>query len=630
MARSTRAAVTGLCNIGVKTDDPDLPVAGTGRLSFVRKSKRSKWRAGVLIGVHALVAIHLTHYLIAGRSLSPVEPSESMYTLELGYVNCGFIFFAVALAGTAVFGRFFCGWGCHIVALQDSCAWIMKKLGVRPRPFRSRLLAFGPLAIAFYMFGWPTLMRLALPGSSAAFPGWSNRLMTDDLWATFPGPVFGALTFATCGFAAVYFLGAKGFCTYGCPYGALFGGLDYASPGRILVNDDCEQCGHCTATCTSNVRVHEEVRLYGMVVDPGCMKCMDCVSVCPKGALRFSFAAPSFLKKTPSAPRAKRYDLPLSEELLVACVGLVVTLVFRDLYNGPPLLMSIGLAGITAFLALKLWHLARRREARVQNLELKAAGRLTRGGVLFASLTVLWLAFTSHSAFAQWHRAWGRHYLNQTEVSREEGLSGAFRNRPDSARHDHAAAEAFRHFALADRWGLAGVVEVKLGLAWCYVLRGDLDQAKREAKEAIDLAPDRLALRQNLLDLEHAAAPSAEEPFRLGGTLAEAGRLEEAIREYEAAVAIAPDSAPLRYNLGGALRRLGRNEAAIRELETARELAPEDFDVQVELGLAYMASGASEKAIAALRRAIDLQPDSPESRSRLPELIRQLEAERSR
>ena len=98
--------------------------------------------------------------------------------------------------------------------------------------------------------------------------------------------------------------------------------LDYASPGRIVVNDDCEQCGHCTATCTSNVRVHEEVRLYGMVVDPGCMKCMDCVSVCPKGVLRFSFAAPSLSEDRRRRRRARRrYDLPLSEELLVAVVG---------------------------------------------------------------------------------------------------------------------------------------------------------------------------------------------------------------------------------------------------------------------------------------------------------------------
>jgi polyferredoxin/Flp pilus assembly protein TadD len=625
MARTKPAARSGACSVRVDADDAGLPVVGQGKLATVRKSKRSKWRAGVLIGVYALVAVHIAHYLVTHRTLSPIEPSESMYTLELGYVNCGFVFFAVALAGTLVFGRFFCGWGCHIVALQDFCAWIMKRAGVRPKPFRSRLLAFAPLAVAFYMFVLPTLLRLASGGPDHAFPGFSNHLMTTALWATFPGPVFGTLTFATCGFAAVYLLGAKGFCTYGCPYGAFFGGLDRAAPGRIVVNDDCEQCGHCTATCTSNVRVHEEVRLYGMVVDPGCMKCMDCVSVCPKGALSFSFARPFLLKKTTSAPRAKRYDLRLSEEVLLGAVGVVGTLAFRDLYNGPPLLMSVGLGGITAFLALKLWQLVRRPGVGVQNLALKSAGRIRRSGWVFAIVTVLWLAFTSHSAFAQWHRAWGRHYLDQTEVSLADGLSGAFRAKTLSPRHEHALAEAFRHFSLADRWGLAGVVEVKLGLAWCYVLRSDLDDAAREAREAIALAPDRPELRQNLADIERAAAHSPEDRFKLAGALAEAGHLEEAAAEYKACVAQAPNSAPARYDFGGVLRRLGRNEAAIEQLREARRLAPDDADTCVELGLAYMATGARDEAIESFRRAMALAPDSPESRLHLPGLIEQLE-----
>ena len=624
MAPPKRGAGSGLCNIGVPTDDPTLPVAGTGRLSVIRKSKRSKWRAGVLIGVHALIAIHLTHYLIAGRSISPVEPSESMYTLELGYVNAGFIFFAVALAATAVFGRFFCGWGCHLVALQDFCAWIMKKLGVRPKPFRSRLLAFAPLALAFYMFAWPSILRV-FAGAGGAFPGLSNHLMTSDLWATFPGPVYAVLTFATCGFAAVYFLGAKGFCTYGCPYGALFSGLDYASPGRIVVNDDCEQCGHCTATCTSNVRVHEEVRLYGMVVDPGCMKCMDCVSVCPKGALRYSFALPSFLKKAPARPPAKRFDLSLSEELLVGGIGFGSTLVFRDLYNGPPLLMSIGLGGITAFVSLKLWQLFRRPGVRLQNLELKSMGGMRRPGWAFVILTVLWLMFTSHSAFAQWHRAWGRHELNRTEVSRADGLSGAFKTKSRSDRHERALAAAFRHFETADRWGLAGVVEVKLGLAWCYVLRGDVSGAQRLAGEAVALAPDQPALRQNLSDLEHAAASPVGERFARAAALAAAGELEAAAIEFQACVALAPESAAARFNLGGVLRRLGHNTGAIEQFEAARRLTPEDADVSVELGLAYQAIGENDKALDALKRAVTLNPDSPESKFYLSQLITELE-----
>ena len=556
-----------------------------------------------------------------------------MYTLELGYVNAGFIFFGLALLGTLVFGRFFCGWGCHIVALQDLCGWIMKRLGVRPRPFRSRLLLYAPLVLAFYMFAWPTVKRVVL-GVGPPFPGFTNHLLTSEMWATFPGPLFAVLTFATCGFAAVYFLGNKGFCTYGCPYGAMFGALDRVSPGKIVVSDACEQCGHCTATCTSNVRVHEEVRLYGMVVDPGCMKCMDCVSVCPKGALSFSFAKPALFKGKPATPPAKVYDLPLSEELGVAAVAALTTLVFRDLYNGPPLLMSIGLAAITAFLALKLWHLLRRPAVRLNQFELKGGGRMRRPGWAFAALTVLWLAFTSHSAFAQWHRAWGRHYLNQTEATHQDVLSGASRGKRYSSRHAEAAAEAYHHFSLADRWGLRGVVEVKLGLAWCRLLQDDYAGAAQAANAALALAPDQAELRQNVADVAQAEAtaataaraPTAEEHFQRGTALAEAGRLEEAAAELAACVEQAPESAPARFNLGGVLRRLGRNEAAVEQLEIARRLAPADPDVCVELGLAYQAAGDRERAIEALQRAIALNPGSPEAQHHLPELIEELES----
>jgi tetratricopeptide (TPR) repeat protein len=287
--------------------------------------------------------------------------------------------------------------------------------------------------------------------------------------------------------------------------------------------------------------------------------------------------------------------------------------------------MSIGLGGITAFLSLKLLELVREPAVRVQNLELKSAGRLRTPGRWFACVTALWLVFASHSAFAQWHRAWGRHYLDQTEVSRVDGLSGAFRAKHYSERHQRALNETFRHFRLADRWGLAGVVEVKTGLAWCYVLRDDLPQAKREAEEAIALAPNDPTLRQNLLDIERAGAPTAEERFRRGSTLAEAGKLAEAALEFQAAVDAAPDSAPLRFNYGGVLRRLGRSGEAVEQLAAARRLAPDDPEVLIELGLAYEATGANDRAIEAFRRAIELDPDSPESKLHLPGLIEKLE-----
>ncbi|NIM62839.1 MAG: 4Fe-4S binding protein, partial [Acidobacteria bacterium] len=494
---------------GIDFGDPELPVAGRGSLSAIRPSHRSKWRAAVLIGVHVAIAVHATHFLLAGRTVSPVEPSEAMYTLELGYVNAGFVFFAVALLATLVFGRFFCGWGCHLVALQDFCGWLMKKAGIRPRPFRSRLLLWIPLAYGIYMFVWPTPKRLVVMpwlervwpaaaqwfGPVAEFQGFSNHLMTDSFWKTFPGPVFAVLTLLTCGFAAVYFLGAKGFCTYGCPYGGFFGVLDQWSPGSIVVDDNCEGCGHCTATCTSNVLVHEEVRLFGKVVDPGCMKCMDCVSVCPNDALSFGWAKPSALTAKKQVERAVRYDLSRLEELSLLGVFFVAVFAFRRLYDGPPLLMAIGLAGITAFVALKAVRLLRRHTVRLQNLELKLGGRLTRSGRVVLVVTVLWLAFTAHSGLVQAQRKLAQYHFKQIQASRADVLSGAFHDRRYPDEHHDAAAASFEHFRAAARWGLIRVPEIELGLAWGHLLRDEVDAAVARIRGVLEDQPDLSNLR---------------------------------------------------------------------------------------------------------------------------------------
>ena len=126
-------------------------------------------------------------------------------------------------------------------------------------------------------------------------PKFTNHLVTTNFWETFPSVAVAIPFLFICGFMTVYFLGQKGFCTYACPYGGFFGLADKLSPGKIRVTDACNQCGHCTATCTSNVLVHAEVKQYGMVVDPGCMKCMDCISVCPNDALYFGFGKPTIL-----------------------------------------------------------------------------------------------------------------------------------------------------------------------------------------------------------------------------------------------------------------------------------------------------------------------------------------------
>ncbi len=291
------------------------PKTFPAKAAGIRKSTAGRWRAAALLLLNLLMVAHVIQWWIMGKTISPIEPSETMHTLQRGAINAGFIFFSLAILATMIFGRFVCGWGCHILALQDFCGWMLKKIGLTPKPFRSRLLIYVPLIAALYMFVWPTAYRLfASPDPGPLIPKFTNHLVTTNFWETFPSVAVAIPFLLICGFLTVYFLGQKGFCTYACPYGGFFGLADKFSPGKIRVTDACNQCGHCTATCTSNVLVHAEVREFKMVVDPGCMKCMDCISVCPNDALYFGFGKPTIAApKSNAIPR--NYSLTWPEEI---------------------------------------------------------------------------------------------------------------------------------------------------------------------------------------------------------------------------------------------------------------------------------------------------------------------------
>ncbi|MEM8713910.1 MAG: 4Fe-4S binding protein, partial [Planctomycetota bacterium] len=353
-----------------------------------RASKATRWRAGVLILFHVLAAIHIAHWMSTGKTITPLEPSEAMDFAKHSVVNAGLVFFALTILSTLILGRWFCGWACHVVALQDLSRALLIKLGIRPRPLRSKWMALLPIAAAFYMFFWPLVYRVYIEDPLAVRAVTMER---EGFWDTFPtwGPAI--FTFFIAGFLAVYFLGAKGFCTYACPYGAVFGVVDRLSPGRIRVTDACKECGHCTLTCTSNVDVSREVHDYGMVVDPGCMKCMDCVSVCPENALYFGMGKPALLAKPRQEKRPARKGLPLVEEATGAAAAIFGYFAIRGFYQERGFLLSVGIAACFAYLIVVLLRLVRRSDVKMPGLVLKEGGRARPLG-LAVGLATLGLA----------------------------------------------------------------------------------------------------------------------------------------------------------------------------------------------------------------------------------------------
>ncbi len=513
----------------------------------IRKSRTSRWRAVALSTLYLLMIAHIIQWRLMGETVSPIEPSESMYTLQNGAINAGFIFFSLAILATLIFGRFVCGWGCHIVALQDFCAWLLKKCGLTPKPFRSRLLVYVPLIVALYMFVWPTVSwALTKPQGAPLIPGFTNHLITSDFWATFP-PVWVAIPFLfICGFMTVYFLGQKGFCTYACPYGGFFSLADKVAPGKIRVTDACNQCGHCTATCMSNVQVHAEVKQYGMVIDPGCMKHMDCISVCPNDALYFGFGKPSIaVTKT----IAKNYSLTWPEEIMAAAVFLVSFLAVWDVYQLVAMLMALGIATITTFLALRTWRLLRASDLSFYRFSLKSSGKIQKAGWVFLSFALLWIGFNAHSGWVRYHERAGAIAFENLRIPDELALAQTNPGQWLSPTDSKNVVDGKEHFHAARNAGLFVNKEALSKLAWVEYLSGNTEQGVRLLGAAVEHQEGQI---------------KALSLYYRGAILNRLGRFDEALTSLDQALAERPDLIVAREERGESLWQLGRKQEAIQ------------------------------------------------------------------
>ncbi|MEW6250413.1 MAG: tetratricopeptide repeat protein [Planctomycetota bacterium] len=573
------------------------------RCGPVRKSTRSRWRALVLTLVYVVFAAHYVHWRLAGQTLTPVEPSEAMQTLETGLLNAGFVLFALAIFSTLVLGRWFCGWGCHLVALQDLCTWLLKKAGLRPKPFRSRLLVWVPLVAAVYMFVWPTVAR-AWAGRPA--PSLVAHFTTTEFWATFPGPGMTILTFVVCGGLIIYLLGNKGFCTYACPYGGFFGLADRVAPGRIRVTSACDNCGHCTAACTSNVRVHEEVRRHGMVVNPGCMKCTDCVSVCPKHALHFGFGRPAMIAaqarpssggaaasgKSDTVAPARRHDYGWPEELALAAGFGLALYAFRGLYDSVPFLLALGMASITAFVLVQAVRLVYVPSVSFHGLRLRLHGRITRGGRLFAAAGLGLALFVAHSAVVQYR------------VGEGERSLAAVRQAENTTVAASAVERSRAHFTWAARYGLFTTARTEARLGGLALFSGDLPNARRHLERALARAPH-----------------YGEARYRYAELVAREGDLPGAALELERALRDDPGLDDARQDLIAAARRLGRLGAVVSFLEELAQRRPHDPALALDIALVLGETGALDRAIISAQRVIDLYPANAEAWFRLGLLL---------
>ncbi len=627
----------------------DRGVSGAEREGPSVRGRYSRRRVVVLLLVQLLMIVHVVHWAITGKSLGRFVLSDSMRTLELGEVNPGFLLFAASLLVTVVFGRFMCGWVCHMGALQDLAAWLLRGVGVRPRVFRSRLLGFVPLVLAGYMFVWPTLKReilhgwatAALPAAAdllkaPAFPGLSWDMTTGQLWEGLP-PWWVATPFLlVCGFGTVYFLGARGLCRYGCPYGGFLLPAEQASVGRVVVDPSrCDQCGLCTAACTAGVRVHDDVREFGAVVDRHCVRSLDCVAACPSGALRFGFAVPAALRRC--KPGRKAYDLTVLEEIVCAAAFTVAFLGLRGIYDLVPMLLATTLAVLASFVTWKLLRVFRETNVRMGWAQLRLKGALTAWGRVFlAGGALMWMAVL-HCAAVQ-VCAWRAHAADDRVTA---GFDAVMGGAPASAADLRSAAEAEGWYALLRTWGRGGVAlvtspEGEVRRAWMRMVQGDLAGGEAILRDASTIGPSAaVQLARFLLAggrtgegvtvLERASARfPADEAVRdlLAVVWARMGKQSEAEALYLGTLAARPDDAGALMGLGRVLVMEGRVQEGLDRMKRVSSDWPRNAGARQEYALTLYSLGRAAEAVAELDGAGRARPAYREHLAGLASRIR--------
>lgn len=147
--------------------------------------------------------------------------------------------------------------------------------------------------------------------------------------------------------------------------------------------------------------------------------------------------------------------------------------------------------------------------------------------------------------------------------------------------------------------------ETHYNLGLQHEMEGWLDEAIREYEEALKLYPDSLATC-----------------YRLGVTYYYKGLVDEVIECFQRIQKLRPGNAVAHYHLGTAYFRKGLVDEAIHEYQQALIQNPSYWAVHYLLGLAYFEKGFQDKAEEQLKKTLKLIPHHTQAKEKLDEIRR--------
>lgn len=236
--------------------------------------------------------------------IGSLQSSLSSHKFKFPYYVLGLMIFFGILLGRAV-----CGFLCPFGLFQDLLNKIpfFKKI----KSFRADkylrfikyfILVFAVIILPVFVKLTPVFCKYLCPSGTLA--GLLLAFSDTKLFALFGGRFMWKACILACVVLASVLI-YRPFCKYLCPLGAFYAIFNkVALVGLKVDSGKCVNCKKCFHSC-------------GMCVDPSvipdsaeCIRCGKCISVCPEGALSYSFGS----KKAAPLKRNTLHDSPETEK----------------------------------------------------------------------------------------------------------------------------------------------------------------------------------------------------------------------------------------------------------------------------------------------------------------------------
>jgi tetratricopeptide (TPR) repeat protein len=317
---------------------------------------------------------------------------------------------------------------------------------------------------------------------------------------------------------------------------------------------------------------------------------MDCVSVCPNDALYFGFGKPAI---TVPKKITKNYSLTWTEEIIAAVVFAASFYAVWDVYQLVPMLMALGIATITTFLALRTLKLFQTNDLSFYRFNLKSSGKIKVAGWIFASFAVVWIGLNAHSGWVRYHESAGAQAFENLKIPDELALARTNPARWLSAGDNQNISAGKKHLHAAADYGLFVNKEAVSKLAWFEYLSGNTE----EAVNLLNKAAEHQQGQRKALSL-----------YYKGTILNRLRRYDEALKNLDQALAESPDLITAREEKGESLWQLNRREEAVAVWKDAVKLNP-----NLPLANNFLAAASPEQSEAAAyqKQADQLTPNDP-------------------